>query len=67
MKILIVEDDHRVAELIKRGLEEQGFVTTLAYDGLSSKKLSSQDYFDLVITDIILPKMDGLDLCKYLR
>ncbi|SJN52191.1 response regulator transcription factor [Sphingobacterium faecium] len=67
MKILIVEDDHRVAELIKRGLEEQGFVTTLAYDGLSGKKLSSQDYFDLVITDIILPKMDGLDLCKYLR
>ncbi|MEN5194561.1 response regulator transcription factor [Sphingobacterium sp. PCS056] len=67
MKILIVEDDHRVAELIKRGLEEQGFVTTLAYDGLSGKKLSSQDHFDLVITDIILPKMDGLDLCKYLR
>lgn len=67
MKILIVEDDHRVAELIKRGLEEQGFLTTLAYDGLSGKKLSSQDYFDLVITDIILPKMDGLDLCKYLR
>lgn len=67
MKILIVEDDHRVAELIKRGLEEQGFVTTLAYDGLSGKKLSSQDHFDLVITDIILPKIDGLDLCKYLR
>lgn len=67
MKILIVENDHRVAELIKRGLEEQGFLTTLAYDGLSGKKLSSQDHFDLVITDIILPKMDGLDLCKYLR
>jgi DNA-binding response OmpR family regulator len=67
MKILIVEDDQRVAELIKRGLEEQGFVTTLAYDGLSGKKLSSQDHFDLVITDIIVPKMDGLDLCKYLR
>lgn len=67
MKILIVEDDQRVAELIKRGLEEQGFVTTLAYDGSSGKKLSSQDHFDLVITDIILPKMDGLDLCKYIR
>ncbi|MEN5234911.1 response regulator transcription factor [Sphingobacterium faecium] len=67
MKILIVEDDQRVAELIKRGLEEQDFETTLAYDGLSGKKLSSQDQFDLVITDIILPKMDGLDLCKYIR
>ncbi|AIM36443.1 response regulator transcription factor [Sphingobacterium sp. SG20118] len=67
MKILIVEDDQRVAELIKRGLEEQGFTTTLAYDGLSGKKLSSQDNFDLIITDIILPKMDGLDLCKHIR
>lgn len=67
MKILIVEDDQRVAELIKRGLEEQGFEAALAYDGLSGKKLSSQDQFDLVITDIILPKMDGLDLCKYIR
>ncbi|MEJ5088833.1 response regulator [Sphingobacterium faecium] len=67
MKILIVEDDQRVAELIKRGLEEQGFEATLAYDGLSGKKLSSQDQFDLVITDIILPKVDGLDLCKYIR
>lgn len=67
MKILLVEDDQRVAELIKRGLEEQGFEATLAYDGLSGKKLSSQDHFDLVITDIILPKMDGLDLCKHIR
>lgn len=67
MKILLVEDDQRVAELIKRGLEEQGFVTTLAYDGLSGKKLFSQDNFDLIITDIILPKIDGLDLCKQIR
>lgn len=67
MKILIAEDDQRVAELIKRGLEEQGFSATLAYDGLSGKKLSSQDTFDLIITDIILPKMDGIDLCRHIR
>lgn len=67
MKILIVEDDQRVAELIKRGLEEQSFETVLAYDGLSGKKLFSQDHFDLIITDIILPKIDGLDLCKQIR
>lgn len=67
MKILIIEDDSRVAELIQRGLEEQGFETTLAYDGLSGKKLAGQNVYDLIITDIILPKMDGIDLCKELK
>lgn len=67
MKILIIEDDSRVAELIQRGLEEQGFETTLAYDGLSGKKLAGQNNYDLIITDIILPKMDGIDLCKEIK
>lgn len=67
MEILIVEDELRVAQLIQRGLEEQGFTTTLAYDGLSGKKLAENKQFDLIITDIILPKIDGLDLSKYIR
>ncbi len=67
MRILIVEDDQRVAELIRRGLEEYGFVPTLAYDGLSGKKLALQNAYDLIITDIVLPKMDGLDLCRLVR
>lgn len=67
MNILVIEDDYRVAELIQRGLEEQGFTITLAFDGLSGKKLFSQNHYDLIITDIILPKLDGLDLCKHIR
>lgn len=67
MKILIIEDDQRVASLIKRGLEEQGFVADVAYDGLSGKKLALNQSYDLMITDIILPKIDGLDLCKQVR
>ena len=67
MKILIIEDDQRVSELIQRGLEEQGYTPTLAYDGLSGKKLAQQNDYDLIITDIILPKMDGLELCKFIR
>ncbi|MBX2953936.1 MAG: response regulator transcription factor [Leadbetterella sp.] len=63
-RILIIEDDERVSELIKRGLEEQGYEITLAYDGLTGKKLALQYDFDLIITDIVLPKMDGLDVCK---
>jgi two-component system copper resistance phosphate regulon response regulator CusR len=67
MKILIIEDDQRIAELIQRALEEQGFAPTLAYDGLSGKKLALQNNYDLIITDIILPKMDGIDLCRQIR
>lgn len=67
MKILIIEDDQRVAGLIQRGLKEQGFDTSLAYDGLSGKKLALQHPFDLIITDIVLPKIDGLDLCMQIR
>ena len=67
MTILIIEDDLRVAELLQRGLVEHGFTPTLAYDGISGKKLALQNDYDLIITDIILPKMDGIDLCKLIR
>jgi DNA-binding response OmpR family regulator len=67
MDILVIEDDLRVSELIKRGLEEQGFSATVAYDGVMGKKLALQHPYELIITDIILPKMDGLELCKHLR
>src|SRR5690606_960265 len=67
MRILIIEDDQRVAELIQRGLQEQGFETTLAYDGILGKKLALQYPYDLIISDIILPKLNGLELCQHIR
>ncbi len=67
MEILLVEDDVRIASLIQRGLEEQDFKVSLAYDGISGEKLVLNQHYDLMITDIILPKMDGLDLCKRVR
>ncbi|MEA9414844.1 response regulator transcription factor [Flavobacterium sp. PL02] len=67
MNILVIEDNQRVAELILRGLEEHGFIPTIAYDGRSGKKLALSNQYDLIITDIILPKLDGLDLCKEIR
>jgi len=67
MKILIIEDDQRVAELIQRGLNEFGYQTIVAYDGLMGKKLALQNNVDLIIMDIILPKINGLDLCRELR
>lgn len=67
MEILIIEDDQRVASLLKRGLEEHGFSSTVAYDGILGKKLAETKKFDLIITDIILPGIDGLRLCRELR
>lgn len=67
MNILIVEDEERIAELVKRGLEENGNIATIAYDGLSGKKLALQFEYDLIIADIILPKLNGIDLCKQIR
>lgn len=67
MKVLLIEDDVRIAGLIKRGLEEQDFNVTLAYDGLSGKKLILNNIYDIMITDIILPEIDGLELCKQVR
>ena len=67
MKFLLIEDDERVADLIKRGLQEQGYEVTLAYDGLMGKKMALNNVYDLIITDIILPHMNGLDLCKEIR
>ncbi len=67
MRVLLIEDDLRVAELIKRGLEEHSFTVTVAYDGELGKKLALQNEYELIITDIVLPRLDGLELCKQLR
>jgi len=67
MKILLIEDDTRLASLIERVLQENGYSTTVAYDGLSGKKLALSNDYSLIITDIVLPKIDGLDLCKEIR
>lgn len=67
MKVLVIEDDQRLAGLIQRGLEEQGFAVTVAYDGYLGKKLAVNNEFDIIITDIILPKINGIDLCKEIR
>ncbi|MDR0195305.1 MAG: response regulator transcription factor [Myroides sp.] len=66
-KILVIEDDVRVAELLQRSLEEQNFEVDLAYDGYLGKKLALQKPYDLIITDVILPKINGIDLCKEIK
>lgn len=67
MHILIVEDDERLASLIKRVLEEHAYASTVAYDGMMGLKLARQHDYDLIITDVVLPKMDGIEMCKAIR
>ena len=65
--ILSVEDEKRVADLLKIGLEENGYQTMIAYDGAMGLRLFQSNSFQLVISDIILPKLDGFELCKEIR
>lgn len=65
--ILIIEDEPRVANLLMNGLEENGCQVMVAYDGLMGLRLFLAHSFDLVISDIVLPKMNGFELCKEIR
>lgn len=66
-RILLIEDEERIAELIKKSLEEQSYRVTVAWDGVTGKKLAMASDFDLIITDIILPGLNGIELCKQIR
>ena len=67
MHVLVIEDEQRVAELIDKGLRELGFQTTVAFDGEMGKKLALSKTFDLILMDLVLPKINGIDLCKEVR
>ena len=67
MRILVVEDEKKVASFIQRGLEGEGFSVEVAYDGESCVEMGSQSSFDLILMDVMLPKMDGLQAIKALR
>ena len=64
MKILIVEDEPKVASFIKKGLEESHYDVDISYEGISAEKLARQYKYNLFILDIILPGIGGLELCR---
>jgi len=67
IKILLVEDEKKIADSLKKGLSEHNYQVETAYDGLTGKKLFDNDHFDLIILDINLPLMNGYELCKKIR
>ncbi len=67
MRILLVEDDRRLAGVIKRGLVEEGYSTDCVYDGEEAQHMAETTPYDLILLDIMLPKKDGIVVCRELR
>jgi two-component system, OmpR family, copper resistance phosphate regulon response regulator CusR len=66
-KILLVEDEAAVASFIKKGLTEEGFAISVAFDGVSGLKMARENHFDLIILDVMLPEANGLEVCRSIR
>jgi DNA-binding response OmpR family regulator len=67
MRILVVEDEHRLAAVLKQGLLEQGYAVDVAHDGEVGLGLAELEPYDLLVLDVMLPGLDGLALCRRLR
>jgi DNA-binding response OmpR family regulator len=67
MRILVVEDEHRIANSIKKGLEQEKYAVDVAYTGSDGYDLASTEDYDLIILDILLPEMNGIEICQELR
>lgn len=67
MKILVIEDEQQVASFIKQGLEEHAFDVDVAYDGAIGKRLALGRQYDVVLLDLIIPGINGFELCRLLK
>lgn len=66
-KILIVEDEKSIVTLLAYNLKHAGFLTDVAYDGIEAIQKAEENEFDLILLDIMIPEIDGLEVCKHLR
>ncbi len=67
MRILIIEDEHKIAQSLKKGLTQESYAVDLSFDGEEGLELALSGEFDLIILDRLLPKIDGLTLCQKVR
>jgi len=67
MRVLVVEDERKLAAVLKRGLEENGYAVDVAHDGKFGLELAVAEPYDLVLLDVLLPRIDGLTFCRRLR
>lgn len=67
MRILVVEDDRKLSDIIRRGLKETGYAVDAAYDGEEGEDMADIVPYDLIVLDIVLPRKDGIEVCRQLR
>jgi DNA-binding response OmpR family regulator len=67
MRILIVEDEKDLTDALSRGLRRQGYATDTAYDGEEALNLAEVNEYDLILLDLNLPKIDGMEVCRRIR
>ncbi len=67
MRILVVEDEHKIAHSLKKGLEQESHAVDVVYDGKSGLDYALSEEYDLVILDRMLPQLDGVEVCRKLR
>ena len=67
MRILVVEDEQKVADFLKKGLEEQGYEVDVCYDGLLGEKLALRNDYDIILLDVILPGQNGYETSRRIR
>jgi DNA-binding response OmpR family regulator len=67
MRILVADDDRRLTSIVKRGLMEEAYAVDVAYDGEEGEYLAEVNPYDLIILDIMMPKKDGIEVCRELR
>ena len=67
LRILVIEDEKKVSSFLKKGLEEQGFIVDIAYDGKIGLNMALNNVYDILVVDLNLPYMNGYDLCQEIR
>lgn len=67
MRILVVEDEHKIANSLRQGLEQETYAVDVAYTGTEGYDLASSEEYDLIVLDLLLPGMSGIEMCKRLR
>lgn len=67
MKVLLIEDDRKIATAVKRGLESEGFTVDVAFDGVDGLWMAQEGSFDAIVLDILLPGKNGFQVCRDLR
>jgi len=67
MRVLVVEDEHRIAHALQKGLEQERYAVDVAYTGIEGFDLASTEDYNLIILDIMIPGLDGITVCKKLR